>query len=92
GVLGAIAFTVGQYGVGSLKQLGMLIALFYLAVLVFVFVVLGFVMRMSGFSLWKLLRYLREELAIVFATTSSDSVLPQIMAKLRRMGIRDSTV
>ncbi|KAF1067040.1 MAG: Aerobic C4-dicarboxylate transport protein [Variovorax sp.] len=92
GVLGAIAFTVGQYGVGSLKQLGMLIALFYLAVLVFVFVVLGFVMRMSGFSLWKLLRYLRAELAIVFATTSSDSVLPQIMAKLRRMGIRDSTV
>jgi len=92
GVLGAIAFTVGQYGLGSLKQLGMLIALFYLAVLLFVFVVLGFVMRMSGFSLWKLLRYLREELAIVFATTSSDSVLPQIMAKLRRMGIRDSTV
>jgi len=92
GVLGAIAFTVGKYGIGSLKQLGMLVALFYGAVLVFVFVVLGLVMRMSGFSLWKLLRYLREELAIVFATTSSDSVLPQIMAKLRRMGIRDSTV
>jgi aerobic C4-dicarboxylate transport protein len=62
------------------------------AVLLFVFVVLGTVMRISGFSLWKLLRYLREELAVVFATTSSDSVLPQIMAKLRRMGIRDSTV
>jgi aerobic C4-dicarboxylate transport protein len=92
GVLGAIAFTVGQYGIGSLKQLGMLVALFYGAVLIFVFVVLGLVMRFSGFSLWKLLRYLREELAIVFATTSSDSVLPQIMAKLRRMGIRDSTV
>ncbi|HVR52355.1 MAG TPA: cation:dicarboxylase symporter family transporter, partial [Pseudorhodoferax sp.] len=92
GVLGAIAFTVGKYGVGSLKQLGMLVALFYVAVVVFVFVVLGTVMRISGFSLWKLLRYLREELAVVFATTSSDSVLPQIMAKLRRMGIRDSTV
>ncbi|CAA2109480.1 C4-dicarboxylate transporter DctA [Variovorax paradoxus] len=92
GVLGAIAFTVGQYGIGSLKQLGMLVALFYGAVLIFVFVVLGLVMRMSGFSLIKLLRYLREELTIVFATTSSDSVLPQIMAKLRRMGIRDSTV
>ncbi|RZL95863.1 MAG: C4-dicarboxylate transporter DctA [Variovorax sp.] len=92
GVLGAIAFTVGKYGIGSLKQLGMLVALFYAAVLIFVFVVLGLVMRFSGFSLWKLLRYLREELAIVFATTSSDSVLPQIMAKLRRMGIRDSTV
>jgi aerobic C4-dicarboxylate transport protein len=92
GVLGAIAFTVGQYGIGSLKQLGMLVALFYVAVLLFVFVVLGLVMRLSGFSLVKLLRYLREELTIVFATTSSDSVLPQIMAKLRHMGIRDSTV
>jgi len=92
GVLGAIAFTVGKYGVGSLKQLGMLVALFYGSVLFFVFVVLGLVMRFSGFSLWKLLRYLREELAVVFATTSSDSVLPQIMAKLRKMGIRDSTV
>ncbi|RZL67526.1 MAG: C4-dicarboxylate transporter DctA [Variovorax sp.] len=92
GVLGAIAFTVGKYGIGSLKQLGMLVALFYGAVAIFVFGVLGLVMRMSGFSLIKLLRYLREELTIVFATTSSDSVLPQIMAKLRRMGIRDSTV
>jgi aerobic C4-dicarboxylate transport protein len=92
GVLGAIAFTVGKYGVGSLKQLGMLVGLFYVAVLIFVFGVLGLVMRISGFSLWKLMRYLREELAVVFATTSSDSVLPQIMAKLRRMGIRDSTV
>lgn len=92
GVLGAIAFTVGKYGIGSLKQLGMLVVLFYVSVIFFVFVVLGLVMRISGFSLWKLLRYLREELAIVFATTSSDSVLPQIMAKLRRMGIRDSTV
>ncbi|NDZ15766.1 C4-dicarboxylate transporter DctA [Variovorax sp. WS11] len=92
GVLGAIAFTVGKYGVGSLKQLGMLVVLFYASVLIFVFVVLGFVMKLSGFSLIKLLRYLREELTIVFATTSSDSVLPQIMAKLRHMGIRDSTV
>ncbi|WP_417283970.1 C4-dicarboxylate transporter DctA, partial [Comamonas sp.] len=92
GVLGAISFTVGQYGIGSLKQLGMLVLLFYVAVAFFVFVVLGLVMRLSGFSLIKLLRYLREELAVVFATTSSDSVLPQIMAKLRNMGVRDSTV
>ena len=92
GVLGAIAFTVGKYGIGSLKQLGMLVALFYAAVAIFVVVVLGLVMRISGFSLFKLLRYLREEITIVFATTSSDSVLPQIMAKLRYMGIRDSTV
>lgn len=92
GVLGAIAFTVGKYGVGSLKQLGLLVLLFYAAVVLFVAVVLGGIMRAAGFSLWKLLRYLREELAVVFATTSSDSVLPQIMAKLRHMGIRDSTV
>lgn len=92
GVLGAIAFTVGKYGLGSLKQLGLLVVLFYAAVAVFVFGVLGLVMRMSGLSLLKLLAYLREELAVVFATTSSDSVLPQVMAKLRAMGIRDSTV
>jgi len=92
GVLGAIAFTVGKYGLGSLKQLGMLVALFYVAVVIFVVVVLGGIMRMAGFSLFKLLAYLREELAVVFATTSSDSVLPQVMAKLRHMGIKDSTV
>ena len=91
-VLGAIAFTVGKYGVGSLKQLGMLVVLFYGAVVIFVFVILGAILRLAGFSIVKLLKYLREELAIVFATTSSDSVLPQIMAKLRYMGIRDSTV
>lgn len=92
GVLGAIAFTVGKYGIGSLKQLGMLVVLFFGAVLFFVVVVLGGIMRMSGLSLFKLLRYLREELMVVFATTSSDSVLPQIMAKLKHLGIRDSTV
>src|SRR5215510_1212211 len=70
----------------------MLVIVFYASLFVFVVVVLGLIMRMSGFSLFKLLRYLREELTIVFATTSSDSVLPQIMAKLRFMGIRDSTV
>jgi len=92
GVLGAIAFTVGKYGMGSLKQLGMLVILYYAAVALFVVVVLGGIMRMAGFSLFKLLDYLREELAVVFATTSSDSVLPQVMAKLRHMGIKDSTV
>jgi aerobic C4-dicarboxylate transport protein len=92
GVLGAIAFTVGKYGLGSLKQLGMLVALFYLSVVLFVGVVLGGILRLCGFSLWKFLKYLREELMVVLATTSSDSVLPQIMSKLKRMGVRDSTV
>jgi len=92
GVLGAIAFTVGKYGLGSLKQLGMLVVLFYMAVIFFVFGVLGLIMRLAGFSIFKLPRYLRGELGVVFRTTSSDSVLPQIMAKLRGMGIKDSTV
>ena len=92
GVLGAIAFTVSKYGIGSLKQLGLLVILFYAAVVVFVVVILGGILRLAGFNIFKLLRYLREELMVVFATTSSDSVLPQIMAKLKHMGIRDSTV
>jgi aerobic C4-dicarboxylate transport protein len=92
GVLGAIAFTTGKYGVGSLKQLGYLVALFYGTVAIFVFVVLGLILRMAGFSIFKFLRYLREELFIVLGTASSDSVLPQVMRKLERMGIKDSTV
>ncbi|MDR3454446.1 MAG: C4-dicarboxylate transporter DctA [Rhodoferax sp.] len=92
GVLGAIAFTVGKYGVGSLKQLGMLVVLYYATVIVFVVVILGGILRVAGFNIFKLLRYLREELMIVLATTSSDAVLPQVMSKLKRMGIRDSTV
>lgn len=92
GVLGAIAFTVGKYGVGSLKQLGYLVALFYGTVAIFVFVILGLILRMAGFSIIKLIKYLREELLIVLGCASSDSVLPQIMRKLERMGIKDSTV
>jgi aerobic C4-dicarboxylate transport protein len=92
GVFGAIAYTVGSYGVGSLQQLGYLVALFYLSVIVFVFGILGLIMRLAGFSILKFLSYLREELMIVLGTASSDSVLPQIMRKLEHMGIKDSTV
>lgn len=92
GVFGAIAFTVGKYGIGSLKQLGMLVVLFYAAVIFFVLVVLGSILRSSGLSIFKLIRYLREELIVVLATASSDSVLPQIMKKLEFMGIKKSTV
>ncbi|GJD36849.1 dicarboxylate/amino acid:cation symporter [Methylobacterium aerolatum] len=92
GVLGAVAFTVGKYGVGSLAQLGKLVALFYVGVAIFVLVVLGGIMRMAGFSIVKLLAYLREELTVVAGTASSDSVLPQVMRKLERLGIKDSTV
>lgn len=92
GVFGAIAFTVGKYGVGSLKQLGFLVALFYGAVTLFVFGVLGLILRLAGFNIFKLIGYLREELLVVLATASSDSVLPQVMRKLENMGIKDSTV
>ncbi|KXU90460.1 C4-dicarboxylate ABC transporter [Paraburkholderia monticola] len=92
GVLGAIAFTTGTYGVESLKQLGMLVLVFYASCVVFVVLVLGAVMRLAGFSIFKLIRYLREELSIVLGTASSDAVLPQIMRKLEWMGIKDSTV
>src|SRR4030081_2512408 len=83
GVLGAVAYTVGKYGVGSLKQLLSLVVLFYASVAVFVLVILGTVMRLAGLSIFKFLAYLREELMIVLATASSDAVLPQIMRKLR---------
>jgi aerobic C4-dicarboxylate transport protein len=92
GVLGAIAFTTGTYGVESLKQLGMLVIVFYASCIVFVAVVLGIVMRLCGFSIFKLIRYLREELSIVLGTASSDAVLPNIMRKLEWMGVKDSTV
>lgn len=92
GVFGAIAYTVGSYGIGSLQQLGMLVVLYYFSVLIFVFVILGAVLRLAGFSIFKFLRYLREELMIVLGTASSDAVLPQVMRKLEHMGIKDSTV
>ncbi|KAF1857732.1 hypothetical protein Lal_00014251 [Lupinus albus] len=92
GVLGAVAFTAGKYGVGSLAQLGKLVVLFYAGVAFFVFVVLGGIMRLAGFSIVKFLAYLREELTVVAGTASSDSVLPQVMRKLERLGIKDSTV
>ena len=93
GVLGAIAYTVGQYGVGSLRQLFSLVALFWVSVTFFVIVVLGTVMRVtSGLNILRFLAYFREELTIVLATASSDAVLPQIMRKLERMGVKPSIV
>ena len=92
GVLGAVAYTVGRYGIGSLQQLVSLVVLFYVSVALFVCVVLGLVMRLAGFSLFKFLLYLREELTIALATGSSDAVLPQIMRKLERMGIKADVV
>ncbi|MDN3276121.1 dicarboxylate/amino acid:cation symporter [Frankia sp. RB7] len=92
GVLGAVAYTVGKYGVGSLKQLVSLVMLFYVSVGIFVLGVLGSVMALAGINILKFLSYLREELTIAIATASSDAVLPQIMKKLERMGVKDSVV
>ncbi len=93
GVLGAVAYTVGEYGVGSLEQLASLVVVFWAAVALFVLVVLGAVMRVStGLSILQFLNYFREELTIVLATASSDAVLPQIMRKLERMGVDPSVV
>ena len=93
GVLGAVAYTVGQYGVGSLQQLISLVVLFWVAVALFVVVVLGTVMKVTtGLNILRFLAYFREELTIVLATASSDAVLPQIMRKLERMGVKSSIV
>src|SRR5271155_3234662 len=93
GVLGAVAYTVGKYGVGSLKQLISLVFIFYACVILFVLVVLGGILRVvTGLNILKFLAYFREELTIVLATTSSDAVLPQIMRKLERMGVKNSVV
>ncbi len=86
GAFGAMAFTVGKYGVGTLGSLAKLMAVFYATSLLFVFVVLGLALRLLGFSIFRLLGYLREELAIVLGTSSSESALPPLMAKLEAAG------
>ncbi|MEV4645066.1 C4-dicarboxylate transporter DctA [Saccharopolyspora sp. NPDC049357] len=92
GAFGAMAFTIATYGIGSVAQLGVLIACMYVTALVFVFVVLGGVTRISGLSIFKLIRYIRQELLIGFGTASSESVLPQLMRKLEHLGVSRSTV
>jgi aerobic C4-dicarboxylate transport protein len=92
GAFGAMAFTIGKYGVGSLLSLGKLMATFYLTCLVFIFVVLGLIARFHGFSIWKFIKYIKEELLIVLGTSSSESVLPRMMAKLENLGAHKSVV
>jgi aerobic C4-dicarboxylate transport protein len=92
GAFGAMAFTIGKYGVGSLLSLAKLMGSFYATCLIFIFVVLGTVARLHGFSVWKFIKYIKEELFIVLGTSSSESVLPRMMAKLENLGVRKSTV
>ena len=86
GAFGAMAFTVGRYGVGSLLALGKLMAGVYITCAFFIFVVLGAIARATGFNLLKFLRYIAEEILIVLGTSSSESALPRIMAKLEHLG------
>jgi aerobic C4-dicarboxylate transport protein len=92
GAFGAIAFTVGKFGVGSLASLGKLVGYFYLTCIIFIVVAFAPIARLCGFSLWKLIRYIKEELLICIATTSSETVLPRIIAKLEALGCDRSVV
>jgi aerobic C4-dicarboxylate transport protein len=86
GVFGAMAFSVGHYGVGALVQLGLLVLCFYVTLLVFIVVVLGCVLRITGLRLWPLTRYIREEIIIVLSTSTTEPVLPLLLAKLQNLG------
>ncbi len=92
GAFGAMAFTIGKYGLGSLVQLAKLMGSFYLTCLLFIFIVLGSIARAHGFSILKFIKYIKEELLIVLGTSSSESVLPRMMAKMENLGAKKSTV
>ena len=86
GAFGAMAFTVGKYGIGSLAYLGFLIGTFYFTSLLFVFLVLGTIAWFSGFSIWRFLVYIKDELLIVLGTSSSETVLPNMIRKMEALG------
>jgi aerobic C4-dicarboxylate transport protein len=89
---GAMAFTIGRYGIGTLAQLGQLMLCVYLTCAIFIVVILGGIARAFGFSLWKIVKYIREELLIVIGTSSSESALPGLMEKMERAGCARTTV
>jgi aerobic C4-dicarboxylate transport protein len=92
GAFGAMAFTVGNFGVTRLAQLGQLMACFYLTCLLFIFIVLNIITRAHGFRIWPFIKYIREELLIVLGTSSSESALPRLMVKLEELGVQRSVV
>ena len=92
GAFGAMAVTVGSFGLGSLKNLAWLMAGFYLTSGLFVIVVLGFIAKMSGFSIFRFLAYIKDELLLVLGTSSSETALPGMISKMRQLGCADSTV
>ena len=92
GAFGAMAFTIGKYGIVSLFSLGKLMGSFYLTCLIFIFLVLGLIARFNGFSIFKFVRYIKEELLIVLGTSSSESVLPRMMEKMENLGANKTCV
>jgi aerobic C4-dicarboxylate transport protein len=92
GAFGAMAFTIGKYGIASLVPLAKLMGSFYLTCLLFIFFVLGLIARFAGFSILKFIIYIKEELLIVLGTSSSESVLPRMMTKLEKLGCSKSVV
>jgi len=92
GAFGAMAFTIGKYGLASLLPLAKLMGTFYLTCLIFIFAVLGLIAKSHGFNIWKFVKYIKDELFIVLGTSSSESVLPRMMAKMENLGIKKSVV
>jgi aerobic C4-dicarboxylate transport protein len=92
GAFGAMAFTIGKFGIASLLPLAKLMGSFYLTCALFVFVVLGIIAKMTGFSIWRFVSYIKEELLIVLGTSSSESALPALMRKLEKLGCSKSVV
>ena len=92
GAFGGMAYTIGEFGLGTIVALGKLILTFYVTGLLFIFVVLYFILRYHGFSLWKLLGYIKAELLIVLGSSSSEAVLPNLMEKMNRAGCDRSVV
>lgn len=92
GAFGAMAFTIGKFGLGSLTKLGLLMGSFYLTCLLFIVVILGSICKICGFSIFKFIAYIKEELLIVLGTSSSETVLPRMMAKLENLGCTKSVV
>jgi aerobic C4-dicarboxylate transport protein len=92
GAFGAMAFTIGKFGVGSLASLGQLMLDFYITCIIFIFLVLGAVLKFAGFNILKLLSFIKEEILIVLGTSSSEAALPSLMAKLQKGGCSESVV
>jgi aerobic C4-dicarboxylate transport protein len=92
GAFGAMSYTIGKYGIGSLNQLGFLILSFYTTCILFIFIVLGIITKICGINIWSFLKYIKEEIFLVLGTSSSESALPSIIKKLENLGCKKSIV